>query len=155
MQDEEVLTWLRNQWPQTRYILSVCTGALTLGAAGLLHGRRVTTHWNSFHLLPHFGAIAENARVVVDGNFVSTAGVSAGIDGSLRLAELLSGPEIAQQIQLEIQYAPDPPFHARLPADCPQSILGSARKRAARQITETRTEIAEKFRESTRSLTSD
>jgi putative intracellular protease/amidase len=79
MRDAEVLNWLRNQWARARYILSVCTGALTLGVAGLLRGRRATTHWNSFHLLPYFGATPEGTRFVIDGNLVSTAGVSAGI----------------------------------------------------------------------------
>jgi cyclohexyl-isocyanide hydratase len=103
MDDETILAWLRARAPQARHILSVCTGALTLGAAGLLRGCPATTHWNSFHLLGYFGAIAEDARVVVDGNLVSTAGVSAGIDGSLRLAAIRSGEAVAQNIQLQMQ----------------------------------------------------
>lgn len=128
MDDETVLGWLRARAAKARYILSVCTGALTLGAAGLLRGRRATTHWNSFHLLPYFGAIAEDARVVIDGNLVSAAGVSAGIDGSLRLAALLAGEDIARRIQLEMQYAPEPPFAAGTPAQAPESILVQARE---------------------------
>jgi cyclohexyl-isocyanide hydratase len=129
MDDEAVLAWLRSAAAQSRYVLSVCTGALTLGAAGLLRGRRATTHWNSFHLLPHFGAIPEDARVVVDGSLVSAAGVSAGIDASLRLAAMIAGDEIAQRIQLEIQYAPEPPFASGTPDQAAPSILKSSRER--------------------------
>jgi len=94
-------------------------------------------------LLPYFGAIPEDARVVVDGNLVSAAGVSSGIDGSLRLAALLAGDEIAQRIQLEIQYAPEPPFAAGTPAQAPQSIRDSARQRAS-AITAARLEAAKR-----------
>jgi len=149
MGDETVLAWLRSASAQARYILSVCTGALTLGAAGLLRGKRATTHWSSFHLLSYFGAIPEDARVVVDGNLVSAAGVSSGIDGSLRLAALLAGDEIAQRIQLEIQYAPEPPFAAGTPAQAPESILDSARQRVS-GLTAARLEaakrVADRFR---------
>ena len=86
MDDEEVLAWIRRQAAGACSIFSVCTGALICGAAGLLKGRRATTHWASFHLLPYFGAIPVNERVVVDGAWVFAAGVTAGIDGALRLA---------------------------------------------------------------------
>ncbi len=144
MEDQATLSWLRARAAQARYILSVCTGALTLGAAGLLRGRRVTTHWNSVPLLPYFGAIPEDARVVVDGNLISTAGVSAGIDGSLRLAALLAGEEIAQRIQLEIEYAPEPPFAAGTPAQAPKPVLESARQAVGR-TTEERLEAAKRI----------
>jgi cyclohexyl-isocyanide hydratase len=132
MDDEPVLSWLRARAAEVRYILSVCTGALTLGAAGLLQGRRATTHWNSFHLLPYFGAIPEEARVVIDGNLISTAGVSAGIDGSLRLAAMLAGDAAAQRIQLDIEYAPEPPFDSGTPAHAPAPIVNASRERASR-----------------------
>src|SRR6202522_3642516 len=99
MDDAEVLGWIRRQASGARSIFSVCTGALICGAAGLLEGRRATTHWASFHLLPFFGAIPVNERVVVDGNWVFAAGVTAGIDGALRLAAELRGDEAAQAIQ--------------------------------------------------------
>ena len=88
MHDEAVLGWLRAQAEGARSVLSVCTGALLLGAAGLLRGRRATTHWNSFHLLPLFGAVPVDERVVIDGNWVFTAGVTHGLDGQLK-SELL------------------------------------------------------------------
>ena len=131
MDDRLVLEWLRSRAAKARYILSVCTGALTLGAAGLLRRRHATTHWNSLHLLPEFGAIAESARVVVDGNLISTAGVSAGIDGALRLAALLAGDEVAQRIQLEMQYAPEPPFASGTLAQAPAAIREAAQAAAA------------------------
>src|ERR1700676_4127784 len=98
MADDEVLTWISDQASGARCLFSVCTGALICGAAGLLKGRRATTHWASMHLLPFFGAIAVNERVVVDGNWVFAAGVTAGIDGALRLAAELRGVETAQAI---------------------------------------------------------
>ena len=96
MEDEAVLGWIREQATGARGVFSVCTGALLCGAAGLLQGRRATTHWASFHLLPFFGAIPVNERVVVDRNWVFAAGVTAGIDGALRLAAELRGEAAAQ-----------------------------------------------------------
>ena len=91
MDDPEVLDWIRRQAAGACSIFSVCTGALICGAAGLLRGRRATTHWSAFHLLPFFGAIPVNERVVVDGAWIFAAGVTAGIDGALRLAAELRG----------------------------------------------------------------
>src|ERR1700693_4465218 len=99
MEDEEVLDWLRRQAASAHSVFSVCTGALLCGAAGLLKGRRATTHWASFHLLPFFGATPVNERAVGDGNWVFAAGVTAGIDGALRLAAELRGVKAAQLIQ--------------------------------------------------------
>ena len=123
MDDEAVLSAVRAQMDAGRVIFSVCTGALICGAAGVLRGRKATTHWAVFDLLPYFGATPVDARVVVDGNLVSTAGVTAGIDGALTLSSLLRGDEVAQQIQLGIQYAPEPPFHAGNPATAPRDVL--------------------------------
>ncbi len=127
MDDEEVLGWLRQQAAGAHSIFSVCTGALICGAAGLLKGRRATTHWASFHLLPYFGAVPVNERVVVDGNWVFAAGVTAGIDGALRLAAELRGDEAAQAIQLHMVYAPEPPFSSGTPETAPPAVLEQAR----------------------------
>jgi cyclohexyl-isocyanide hydratase len=128
MDDEEVLGWIRHQAAGARWVLSVCTGALICGAAGLLKERRATTHWAAFHLLPFFGAIPVNERVVVDGDMVFAAGVTAGIDGALRLAAELRGDEAAQAIQLSMQYAPEPPFNCGAPETAPATILEHARR---------------------------
>jgi cyclohexyl-isocyanide hydratase len=137
MEDEEVLGWVRRQAAGARCVFSVCTGALICGAAGLLKDRRATTHWAAFHLLPFFGAIPVNERVVVDGNMIFAAGVTAGIDGALRVAAELRGDEAAQAIQLYMQYAPEPPFRCGTPETAPPAILEGAR-RAVHAITEQR-----------------
>lgn len=131
MEDEEVLGWLQRQAAGAQSVFSVCTGALLLGAAGLLRGRRATTHWASFHLLPYFGAIPVNERVVVDGAWVFAAGVTAGIDGALRLAAELRGNAAAQAIQLHMVYAPEPPFNSGTPDTAPPAILEQARRAVA------------------------
>jgi len=141
MDDEEVLTWIRQQAAGACSIFSVCTGALICGAAGLLKGRRATTHWASFHLLPYFGAIPVNERVVVDGAWVFAAGVTAGIDGALRLAAELRGDEAAQAIQLNMVYAPEPPFNSGTPETAPAAILERARQ-SVRELTTRREETA-------------
>ncbi len=112
-----------------------------LGATGLLRGRRATTHWASVELLPSFGAIPVDARVVVDREIVSAAGVTAGIDGALQVAAILRGDAVAQSIQLLIQYAPQPPFDAGTPETAPAPIVAAARQAMA-DITATRKESA-------------
>jgi cyclohexyl-isocyanide hydratase len=144
MEDEEVLGWIRRQAAEARSVFSVCTGALLCGAAGLLKGRRATTHWASFHLLPFFGAIPMKERVVVDGNWVFTAGVTAGIDGALRLAAELRGDEAAQTIQLYMAYAPEPPFDSGTPETAPAAILDEALL-SVRGITAQREETARRI----------
>ncbi|MBS0224397.1 MAG: DJ-1/PfpI family protein [Proteobacteria bacterium] len=128
MEDAEVLAWIRRQATGARFVFSVCTGALLCGAAGLLKGRRATTHWASFHLLPFFGALPVNQRVVVDGNWIFAAGVTAGIDGALRLAAELRGEDVAKAIQLYMAYAPEPPFDSGTPERAPVAILAEARR---------------------------
>jgi cyclohexyl-isocyanide hydratase len=131
MEDAQVLGWIASQAARARSIFSVCTGALLCGAAGLLKGRRATTHWASFHLLPLFGAIPVNQRVVMDGNWVFAAGVTAGIDGALRLAAELRGEDTAKAIQLYMAYAPEPPFDSGTPETAPAAILAQVRQSAA------------------------
>lgn len=142
MDDEVILEFVRQQATSARYVFSVCTGALICGAAGLLRGVKATTHWSAFHLLEYFGAIPTNARVVIDGKQVSAAGVTAGFDGALRVAQLLCGDEVAQTIQLATEYAPDPPFHSGTPESAPRDVL--ARATAVRDITSSRIRTAQR-----------
>jgi cyclohexyl-isocyanide hydratase len=144
MADAEVLGWIRQQAAGGCVIFSVCTGALLCGAAGLLQGRRATTHWASFHLLPFFGAIPVNQRVVVDGSYIFAAGVTAGIDGALRLAAELRGDDAARAIQLYMAYAPEPPFDSGTPETAPPAILQQARQ-AVQAITAQREETARRI----------
>ena len=134
MEDEEVLGWLRSQAEGAKKILSVCTGALLFGGAGLIRGRRATTHWASFHLLPWFGAVPVDERVVVDGDWIFAAGVTAGIDGALRLAAEVRGVAAAHRIQLDIAYAPEPPFQSGTPRTAPPEIVEAARRDVAKLI---------------------
>ena len=144
MEDAEVLGWIRQQAAGACSIFSVCTGALICGAAGLLKGRRATTHWSAFHLLPLFGAIPVNERVVIDGAWIFAAGVTAGIDGALRLAAELRGDATAQAIQLHMVYAPEPPFDSGTPESAPAAILAEAR-RSVRSITAQRERTARRI----------
>jgi transcriptional regulator GlxA family with amidase domain len=122
MADPRVLDWLRGAHATTRWTTSVCTGALVLGAAGLLQGLRATTHWAMLDRLAAFGATPVSERVVVDGKVITAAGVSAGIDMALRLSARLAGDAVAQGIQLGIEYDPDPPF-AGSPRTVPPAVL--------------------------------
>ncbi len=127
MEDEEVLRFLRNQAAGSKIVFSVCTGALVCGAAGLLRGKRATTHWASHDLLTLFGAVPVDARVVVDGSLVTAAGVTSGIDAALRLAAILRGDEVAQRIQLYMQYEPQPPFDCGTPDSAPATVVQATR----------------------------
>ncbi len=131
MEDAEVLDFLRRQAAGARYVSSVCTGALVLGAAGLLRGKRATTHWASHDLLSALGATPVEARVVRDGNLFTGGGVTAGIDFALAIAAEVAGPEAAQTIQLHIEYAPAPPFDAGTPATAPAAVLEGVKRRAS------------------------
>jgi cyclohexyl-isocyanide hydratase len=141
MEDEEVLDFLRQQAAASRVILSVCTGALLCGAAGLLEGKRATTHWASHHLLSLFGALPVDARVVQDGILVTAAGVTSGIDAALRVAAMLRGDEVAKKIQLYMQYAPEPPFNCGSPESAPASVVEATRA-SMRSVLDSRAEIA-------------
>lgn len=123
MEDEETLSFVREQAAKAKVVFSVCTGALILGATGWLQGKKVTTHWAAFDLLNYFGARPVDERVVIDGSLVSTAGVTAGIDGALQVTALLFGEQKAQEIQLNIQYAPDPPFNSGSVRTAPPEVV--------------------------------
>ncbi|MFJ2710338.1 isonitrile hydratase [Pseudomonas sp. NPDC087346] len=143
MEDEQTLEFIKRQAAQAKYVTSVCTGSLVLGAAGLLRGKRATTHWAYHELLPTLGAIAVKDRVVRDGNLFSGGGITAGIDFALTLAAELIGAEAAQVLQLQLEYAPAPPFNAGSPDTASQHVLDEARNRAAASL-KTRTQITER-----------
>jgi cyclohexyl-isocyanide hydratase len=123
MDDDEVLSFLRKQVECARYLVSVCTGSLLLAAAGLLRGYRSTCHWMFLPLLEPLGAIPIHERVVIDRNRITAAGVSAGIDCALQLVSLLGGQEVAQAIQLQIEYDPHPPFRCGSPNTAPENLV--------------------------------
>jgi cyclohexyl-isocyanide hydratase len=123
MDDEEILSLIRRQADSGRLVFSVCTGALLCGAAGILRDRPATTHWAAWDLLHYYGAIPAKSRVVVDGNYISTAGVTAGLDGALVVASLLRGDHVAEEIQLDIEYAPEPVFHSGTPNTATPEVI--------------------------------
>ena len=132
--DEDTLAFIRKQAQTAKYITSVCTGSLVLGAAGLLKGKRAACHWMSREFLKEFGAIPDSARVVVDGNFISGGGVTAGIDFALTVAAEVLGEEQAKAIQLGIEYNPEPPFQSGSPEAAGPDVEAAARAAAkARQ----------------------
>ncbi len=131
LQDAEVLDFVRAQAAQARYVTSVCTGSLVLGAAGLLQGRRATTHWGSHHFLTRFGAIPVQERVVRDGNLITAGGVTAGIDFALTLVAELEGQTQAEAIQLNLEYAPHPPFRAGTPDQAPPAVVATVKEKLA------------------------
>jgi cyclohexyl-isocyanide hydratase len=131
MDDADVLSFLRNRAEEARFIGSICTGALVLGAAGLLRGKRATTHWAWIDLLVPLGAIPTPGRVVRDGKVFSGGGVTAGIDFALTMVAELAGQEAAESIQLGIEYAPEPPFAAGHPDTARPELVAVARSRMA------------------------
>ncbi|GAA0426303.1 DJ-1/PfpI family protein [Pseudomonas veronii subsp. inensis] len=131
MEDPQTLDFLKTQAQTARYVTSVCTGSLVLGAAGLLRGRKATTHWAYHDMLAPFGAIPVQARVVRDGNLLTGGGITAGIDFALTLAAELYSEETAQLVQLQIEYAPAPPFDSGSPDTAPLAVLKEANQRTA------------------------
>jgi cyclohexyl-isocyanide hydratase len=144
MDDSEVLGWLSKRVAGGSRVFSVCTGALLLGAAGLLRGRRATPDWASVDLLPYSGASPVDERVIADGNMIFTAGVTAGIDGALLLAAELRGTAAAEEIQLAIAYAPEPPFNSGRPDTAPPAVSEAA-KRSVAAVTARRKEQARRI----------
>jgi len=144
MTDALTIQWLQSVATKATHFLFVCTGSLLAGMAGLLEGRRATTHWSAHHLLGLFGATPVDERVVHDGSVVTTAGVTGGIDGALYLAAQIAGEQVAQEIQLYMEYEPQPPFHAGTPKLAPPSVLSAVRDRAA-SITEQRRVVSEAY----------
>lgn len=125
--DAEICQWLRDAQAADAWTVSVCTGALLLGAAGLLRGKRATTYWMALGELERFGAKPVEARYVFDGKLVTSAGVSAGIDMSIALAARLISPEVAQAITLAIEYDPQPPYDTGSPKKAPAEMVSRLR----------------------------
>jgi cyclohexyl-isocyanide hydratase len=129
--DEEMLAFLRRQAEGAKYITSVCTGSLVLGAAGLLKGYRAATHWTAMDFLSAFGAIPTKTRVCIDRNRITGGGVTAGIDFALTLVSQLVDRKTAEAIQLRIEYNPAPPFNAGSPDTAPAEVLAFMKERIA------------------------
>jgi putative intracellular protease/amidase len=121
-----IVDWIRQAHPRAAWTASVCTGSLLLGAAGLLNGVPATTHWHFYDALAYYGAQPTEQRVVTSGRILTGAGVSTGIDLALTLAANIAGPEVAQSIQLAIEYDPEPPFDAGSPSKAPKAIYAMA-----------------------------
>jgi cyclohexyl-isocyanide hydratase len=138
MEDGATMDWLRRVAGDASWVTSVCTGALILGAAGLLRGYRATTHWSAFQDLALFGAIPTKGRVVFDRNRVTGGGVTAGIDFALKLADTLSGRDVAELIQLALEYDPAPPFDCGSPEKAGEAAVPAfqalAEKRAPDRV---------------------
>ncbi|MGN6571874.1 MAG: DJ-1/PfpI family protein, partial [Pseudolabrys sp.] len=132
MEDEAALSFLRKPAAQAKYVTSVCTGSLVLAAAGLLKGKRATSHWAAVEHLPLLGAIPVREQVVVDGNVVTGAGVTSGIDFALKLAAILDGEKVAREIQLQIEYEPEPPFDSGSPERAAPETLATVKARLAK-----------------------
>lgn len=138
LENEPFLAFLREQATRARYVTSVCSGALLLGAAGLLNGYRATTHWMSFDLLALLGAEPVMQRVVVDRNRVTGGGVTAGIDFGLVVVRELVGASAAQEIQLAIEYQPSPPYESGLPSTARAEVREAVLQAAAQSLEERR-----------------
>jgi cyclohexyl-isocyanide hydratase len=136
LNDDETLDFIRRQAKGARYVTSVCTGALVLGAAGLLKGKRAATHWMSRDMLAAFGATPVAERVVIDGNVITGGGVTAGIDFALTVAVEAFGPELAKTIQLGMEYDPHPPFDAGSPERADPALVAKTRAAAAKRQAE-------------------
>jgi cyclohexyl-isocyanide hydratase len=130
--DVETLGFLRTQAMGARYVTSVCTGSLVLGAAGLLDGYRAATHWSAMDYLPMFGATPTKTRVCVDRNRITGGGVTAGIDFALTLVSIMANRQTAEAIQLGIEYNPAPPFNAGSPDTAPPEVLALSKERIGR-----------------------
>lgn len=140
MQDIAFMDEVKRLGASARYVTSVCTGSLILAAAGLLKGKRAGSHWAYRDMLSMFGAIPDDARVVRDGDTITGGGVTAGIDIALRIVADLAGDEIAKQIQLMIEYAPEPPFQSGRPETASAETVAAVKQRFA-VFTEARREI--------------
>ncbi|HET9162991.1 MAG TPA: DJ-1/PfpI family protein [Solirubrobacterales bacterium] len=131
MTDEQILAWIRRAHAGSQWTASVCTGSLLLAAAGILDGLEATTHWLELETLARYGARPVERRVVEQGKLITAAGVSSGIDMALTLADRIAGADVAQAIQLGIEYDPEPPFDAGSTRSAPDRIVQMVRSAAA------------------------
>jgi cyclohexyl-isocyanide hydratase len=136
IEDEETLAFVRRAGAGAKYATSVCTGAFILGAAGLLKGKRATTHWAYHHLLPHVGAIPVKERVVRDGNVFTGGGVTAGVDFAFTLMSEIAGPDMARAVQLGLEYDPQPPFQSGSPELASEETKSVVGRRYADRLAE-------------------
>ena len=141
MLDRDFIAEIRRLAAGARYVTSVCTGSLVLGAAGLLKGKRAACHWAARDMLSELGAIPDAGRVVRDGNVVTGGGVTAGIDFALTLAAEIAGQDVAQAIQLTLEYAPAPPFQSGSPDQAPPAVLERVRSRMTKADAERRAAV--------------
>jgi putative intracellular protease/amidase len=130
MDDEPILNWIRQAHETSKWTTSVCTGSLVLGSAGLLKGLKATSHWLAYDALRSLGAEAVSDRVVIEGKIITAAGVSAGIDMALTLVARECGDDLAQAIQLGIEYDPQPPFDAGSPGKAPAPVVERLKSRS-------------------------
>lgn len=139
--DDETLDWVQATGKSARWVTSACTGSLQLGAAGLLKGYRAATHWAFMDLLPICGAIPTHQRVVVDRNRMTSGGVTAGIDIAFAIAAEVAGREVAEGIQLQLEYNPAPPFNAGHPSVASPELVAKARKKVAERFVERKLQL--------------
>ena len=139
LEDADVLDFVRSKAAEALSVTSVCSGAMVLGAAGLLAGKRATTHWYAHDFLADFGAVPVDARIVEDGRLITAGGVTSGIDFGLLVVARLIGQAEAETVQLILEYAPAPPFRSGTPAEASPDILAGAKERlaASRAVRET------------------
>ncbi len=142
--NEPVLDFIRKEAKETRFVTSVCTGSLILGASGLLKGLKATTHWSAMEFLPLFGAIPVQERVVVDGHIITAGGITAGMDFGLVIIAKLLGQETAEKTQLLMQYDPEPPFDCGTPEKAPNALVEQLQQQNS---TDERKKIIRKWQE--------
>ena len=144
LNNEPVLEFFRQEAIKTRFVTSVCTGSLILGASGLLKGLKATTHWSAMEFLPLFGAIPVEERVVVDGHIITAGGITAGMDFGLVIIAKLLGQETAKKTQLLMQYDPEPPFDCGTPGKAPKALVEQLQQQNS---TDERRKIIRKWQE--------
>ncbi len=133
LESHSILGWIKEVHKSTKYTTSVCTGSLLLGAAGILKGLKATTHWNHIEQLKNYDAEIVNERYVQDGKIITSAGVSAGIDMSLKLVQLIKNETLSKALQLAIEYDPSPPFDSGSPAKASKELVELVRKASSQK----------------------